>query len=667
MSAANRRIPPAVSLPPSGEAVPPSKQAEEERPRFRDSGWALALVVAAVLFLRWFIFQPFKIPSGSMEPTLIGHEDYGDRIWMNALSYKSAGYCLAVLGGALTLIVAGWIAARGWLRRRYTVLAGTAVVAVLLLAFVLKLEHAAAEEPHRYDVVVFLYDNDWERIGDRPSKPEKKNYIKRLIGLPGETVVISGGDLFLLTKRQNNDGPPETSLNAAGEVVFADGRPRILRKPPAIQEQLWLPVSEASFAWPAEPTAAELRARPWAREIKRDERFFACPWKITPASDAKVEYPAGTLRLRGTVALEYAVPVENVYVKMGRWPFQHLGCPAAHREVEDAGGVKLRDPRFRHVTEYIRPYITHVSRGVRCPNCGRLLFPLSRRPKNLREDAPVIVPDATWSRGERKETEGRKEQEETGTASSWFGASADDLPPTAAPRGTRFFYGGYNEVGDLKLEVELEVERAGGTLTLEVGSDRCAARWTLSPGRDDSTVSGKDVAAGRDRERKADGASRSWREVRARPALSVGRHVLSLAYVDATVIAVLDGREVERRELNDVGPLGLRKLNSLARLRFDKVRVTVRHLRLYRDVYYTLFLDGEEDVGRIEKSDHDRLMTLQENGCYIACIPQGRYMMLGDNSPSSKDSRVWGFVPRKNLMGRASFIWWPPGRLRILR
>jgi len=39
--------------------------------------------------------------------------------------------------------------------------------------------------------------------------------------------------------------------------------------------------------------------------------------------------------------------------------------------------------------------------------------------------------------------------------------------------------------------------------------------------------------------------------------------------------------------------------------------------------------------------------------------------MMGDNRAASCDSRVWGTVPRKLLIGEVFFTYWPPNRISI--
>lgn len=48
-------------------------------------------------------------------------------------------------------------------------------------------------------------------------------------------------------------------------------------------------------------------------------------------------------------------------------------------------------------------------------------------------------------------------------------------------------------------------------------------------------------------------------------------------------------------------------------------------------------------------------------------VPEGHYFMLGDNSGSSHDSRYWGFIKEEDIVGKADVLFWPPGRIRLIK
>ncbi|MEM6673605.1 MAG: signal peptidase I [Planctomycetota bacterium] len=108
------------------------KKPEKGRP-WRENIEAIAISIVTIVLFKYFVLEAYKIPTGSMQPTLMGNEETGifDRVIVDKLSYHY-------------------------------------------------------RDPERFEIVVFKYPLD-----------SSKNFIKRIVGMPGETLYLKGGDAWI--------------------------------------------------------------------------------------------------------------------------------------------------------------------------------------------------------------------------------------------------------------------------------------------------------------------------------------------------------------------------------------------------------------------------------------------------------------------------------------
>jgi signal peptidase I len=237
-------------------------------------------------------------------------------------------------------------------------------------------------------------------------------------------------------------------------------------------------------------------------------------------------------------------------------------------------------------------------------------------------------------------------------------------------------------VGDLILECEVTLKEAQGELTLELckGPDRFRARWDLDTGT--CTL----------RRGNLRGRNLHWEDLtRGETAMNKpGTYRLRFANVDRRLTVWVDNelpfgdgfaydppREtvdgetkiVRRPTKNDLEPasIGTRGGPSL----------TVNKLKLFRDTYYlndqneSLRKEVIEDPGKWRDQDVDIDNKKDAPEGLTMYVQPGHYLCLGDNSPSSSDSRVWsnenegnnipngGLVPEHLMLGRALAIYFP--------
>jgi signal peptidase I len=189
--------------------------------------WLITAFMLAFVF-RAFVMEAFRIPTGSMADTLkgahfqLGCSQCGYEYSYNFGSEQVPNREIYIKSGSPRCPSCGYFLPRN--TKRLASNGDRILVLKCIYQFL---------EPKRWDVVVFK----------NPDEPWV-NFIKRLIARPGETIEIIDGD------------------------VYIDGK--IARKPPKIQQELWMPVYDNDFQ-PVRPELRSFNGHKWQQPFRNME------------------------------------------------------------------------------------------------------------------------------------------------------------------------------------------------------------------------------------------------------------------------------------------------------------------------------------------------------------------------------------------------------------
>ncbi|MCI0702347.1 MAG: S26 family signal peptidase [Planctomycetia bacterium] len=149
--------------------------------------------------------------------------------------------------------------------------------------------------------------------------------------------------------------------------------------------------------------------------------------------------------------------------------------------------------------------------------------------------------------------------------------------------------------------------------------------------------------------------------------VNAGTYKLRFANVDARLMVWVDEKRIDFGSEGDYTPVentnfepddfhqeGWTRANDIDAPASigAKGQVTIRGIKLFRDIYYTRLKDPPSAVDTYY-------------------VQPGHYLCLGDNSAQSADSRKWGTVPERLMLGKAVFVFWPgfpaPNRIGFIK
>ncbi len=561
---------PSLSSKPRRQSGGSSAAAESQKRASSDGAFREIVESIVIAFVLAFLFRTFEaeafvIPTGSMAPTLMGrHKDVvcakcGFPYQISASEEVNSETGEPVMNGAHPVrVVAGtcpncrytmYVGPDNPQRESYASYKGDRI---LVGKFPYDLS-----EPERWDVAVFKYPGGAET-----------NFIKRLVGLPEETIKISRGDIYVKPK---------------GSKAFT-----IARKPPDKIEAMLQPVYDNDYVapelyrqgWPARwnPMRGAPDANPWT--ISEDFRTFG-----TDGSNSQESW----------LSYQHFVPAYQDWERILQGDYVPTGA--------------------------IRPQL--------------------------------ITDFAAYNSG-------------VDADSAFLGPGPHAL--------------GLHWVGDLAVETVADVESTSGELILELieGGRHLQCRIDVATGVATLSIDGLD----------------DFRPTAKTKVRGPGGYHLRFANIDDQLLLWVNKSLVEFDEettyprLDDVVPTA--EDLQPARLGSRGAAVVFSDLNLRRDLYYiavdargggssgmiadfTPFGPPYQPMtrGRSEDflSDPRQWEVFRTFRDVEFPLEKDQFLMLGDNSAASKDSRLWDdqeyYVKRELLIGKALYIYWPHSWDRI--
>ena len=457
--------------------------------------------------------------------------------------------------------------------------------------------------PGRYDVVVFKYPRG------PVDKNTPKNYIKRLLGLPGEILAIFFGRVYHRV--------PEKP----GELFYDD-----LKADPKLDaNDLW----QKQFMH-----IDDEKARDWFKEGK-----FTILRK-----------PPGVMLALRRIVYDNDFLAKDLVGKLDRWsPHADSSWKADKATSFSSDGKangKIDWLRYQHL---VRP--DQID--------GRDNQPLNAVKKML------ILDTLDYN---TSMYDGQQEQE-----------------------FYHLLYAQAHWVGDLMLECNVEVVESKGEFCLELsrGINRFQASFDLATG----TCSLYRVVS------DGHGMKREEAPMAVRPTSlkAPGNYLVRFANFDSCLTVWVD-RDLPFRDCKECeydppevrGPKDKDLKNEEIEARrgpknndfepasvgSNGARINISHLRLWRDIYYSTTVPGGHgntdfdgiNMTREGWSDATQIDEMRSKMRFVTMYVQpGHYLCLGDNSQASSDSRDWGLVPQRLMLGRALAVYYPPGRMGPIR